>query len=118
MSTRHPCRPSTPRQSTPYDAVADLEGQSLFLRRRRRRFLTADGRPLHAFLNDQMLTLTAAQMEAIPEVIAIPYGNIKRAAVQAALRGGLVNGLGTDTSLVNALLRGPARRANAQQAGQ
>jgi DNA-binding transcriptional regulator LsrR (DeoR family) len=56
-------------------------------------------------------------MEAIPEVIAIPYGNIKRAAVQAALRGGLVNGLGTDTSLVNALLRGPARRANAQQAG-
>jgi DNA-binding transcriptional regulator LsrR (DeoR family) len=60
-----------------------------------------------------MLTLTAAQMEAIPEVIPIPYGNIKRPAVQAALRGGLVKSLGTRTSLVTALLRGPARRANA-----
>jgi DNA-binding transcriptional regulator LsrR (DeoR family) len=108
MSTRRPCRPSMPRQSTLYDAAADLGRQSLVLR----------GRPLHASLNDQMLTLTAAQMDAIPEVIAIPYGNIKRPAVQAALRGGLVNSPRTHTSLVTALLRGPARRANAQQAGQ
>ena len=113
MSTRHACRPSMPRQSTLYDAAADLERQSLVLRRRRRRFLTADGRPLHTSLNDQMVTLRAAQMEAIPEVIAIPYGNIERPAVQAALRGGLVNSLGTHTSLVTALLRRPARRANA-----
>jgi DNA-binding transcriptional regulator LsrR (DeoR family) len=65
-----------------------------------------------------MLSLTAAQMEPIPEVIAIPYGNIKRPAVQAALLSGPVNSLGTHTSLVTALLRGPARRADAQQAGQ
>jgi DNA-binding transcriptional regulator LsrR (DeoR family) len=45
-------------------------------------------------------------MEAIPEVIAIPYGNIKPPAVQAALRGGLVNSLGTRASLVTARLRG------------
>jgi DNA-binding transcriptional regulator LsrR (DeoR family) len=69
-------------------------------------------------MNDQMLTLTAAQIGAIPEVIAIPCGNIKRPAVQAALRGGLVNNLGTHTSLVTAVPGGPARRANAQEAGQ
>jgi len=43
-------------------------------------------------------------MDRIDEVIAIPYGLAKVAAVRAAVRGGLVNGIVTHAPLAKALL--------------
>jgi DNA-binding transcriptional regulator LsrR (DeoR family) len=55
-------------------------------------------------LNDRMIAVSAAQLRAIPEVIAIPYGLNKQPAVLAALRSGLVDSVVTHASLAAALL--------------
>lgn len=97
-----------PAQSTLYDAASVAERSSLARQGVCAEvggvFLTAQGHPLQTSLNDRMVAIGAAQMEAIPEVIAIPYGTRKCAAVHAALRSGLVNSLVTHTSLASALL--------------
>jgi DNA-binding transcriptional regulator LsrR (DeoR family) len=95
-------------QSTLYDAAQEKERRLL----RRQAvcadisgvFVDADGTPVQTPLNDRMIGVSAAQMQAIPEVIAIPYGSVKAPAVRAALRSGLVNGLVTHTTLARALL--------------
>lgn len=69
-------------------------------------FVSADGEPVQVELTDRMIGVTAAQMQAIPEVLAIPYGVKKVLAVRAALRSGLVTSLVTHTSLAAALLDG------------
>jgi DNA-binding transcriptional regulator LsrR (DeoR family) len=51
-----------------------------------------------------MIGIDAAQMQAIPEVIAIVYGAAKAPAVRAAVRGGLVNALVTHASLARTLI--------------
>ena len=95
-------------QSTLYDAAEEKERRLL-----RRQgvcadisgvFVKADGIPVRTALNDRMIGVTAAQMQAIPEVIAIPYGTVKAPAVRAALRSGLVTGLVTHSTLARALL--------------
>jgi DNA-binding transcriptional regulator LsrR (DeoR family) len=68
-------------------------------------FLTADGEPMSTGLTDRMIAVTAEQMRAIPEVLAIPYGATRAPAVRAALRSGIVNGVVTHTSLARALLK-------------
>ena len=97
-----------PAQSTLYDAAQEKERRLL-----RRQgvcaeisgvFIDADGVPLQTPLNDRMIGISAAQMQAIPEVIAIPYDRVKAPAVRAALRSGLVNGLVTHAALARALL--------------
>lgn len=113
-----------PGQSTLYDAATDPERQGM-----RREgvcaevggiFLTSDGRPLPTFLNNRMVSITADQMKTIPEVIAIAYGVNKLAAVEAALRSGLVNSLVTHTSLATALLGGdrPSEERRSQQSSR
>ena len=67
-------------------------------------FLTADGEPVSTGLTDRMIAVTAEQMRAIPEVLAIPYGAARAPAVLAALRSGLVNGVVTHTTLARPLL--------------
>ena len=97
-----------PGQSTIYDAAdqrerqlmtslgtcADISGV----------MIDADGNPIHAGLTERMIGISAAEMRAIPEVIAIAYGSAKAAAVRAALRSGFLGGLVTHSTLASALL--------------
>lgn len=97
-------------QSTLYDAAREKERR--LLRRQgvcaevSGAFVKADGSPALTPLNDRMIGVSPAQMQAIPEVIGIPYGVRKAPAVRAALRSGLVNGLVTHSTLARALLTG------------
>jgi DNA-binding transcriptional regulator LsrR (DeoR family) len=97
-----------PAQSTLYDAVEEKERRLL-----RRQgicaeisgvFVKADGSSAPAALNDRMIGVSEAQLRAIPEVIAVPYGTVKAPAVRAALRSGLVDSLVTHSTLAGALL--------------
>jgi DNA-binding transcriptional regulator LsrR (DeoR family) len=97
-----------PGQSTLYDAVDDSDRRAL------RRlgvcadisgvFVSVEGEPVQTELAERMIGISAQQMGAIPEVIAIPYGMAKVPAVRAALRSGLIRGLVTHTSVALALL--------------
>jgi DNA-binding transcriptional regulator LsrR (DeoR family) len=97
-----------PGQSTVYDTVSDEERDAL------RElgvcadisgvFVSADGEPVPTELAQRMITVTADEMRAIPEVIVIPYGTRKAPAVRAALRSGLVGGIVTHTTLARAVL--------------
>ncbi|HYU85721.1 MAG TPA: sugar-binding domain-containing protein, partial [Kribbellaceae bacterium] len=95
-------------QSTLYDAMDDKARAQLD-----RRgvvgdisgvFVTADGGPVQSRITDRVIAITAEQMNAIDEVIAIPYGLPKVPAVRAAIRSGLVNGIVTHAPLAEALL--------------
>lgn len=67
-------------------------------------FVSATGEPVATELAQRMIAISAEEMRAIPEVIAIPYGIAKAPAVHAALRSGLVSGIVTHTALAHALL--------------
>lgn len=97
-----------PGQSTLYDSASNADRKSLT-----RQgvcadvggvFIAADGTPLQTSLSDRMIGINAAQMLAIDQVLAIPYGLRKRPAVLAAVRSGLVNSIVTHASLASALL--------------
>lgn len=97
-----------PEQSTLYDATGETERTELA-----RLGVTADvsgvlidarGEPIVAALTERMIGITAAQMQAIPEVIGIVYGLAKVHAVLAAVRSGLVDSLVTHNTLANALI--------------
>lgn len=67
-------------------------------------FLTADGTVVHSALTERLVSISAEQLRAIPEVIGVPYGVAKAPAVRAALRSGVVTSLVTHSSLALALL--------------
>jgi DNA-binding transcriptional regulator LsrR (DeoR family) len=67
-------------------------------------FLGQDGRPVPTALDSRMIFTPGPVLERIPCVIAAAYGVSKAAAVRAAIRGGLINGLVTHTSLARILL--------------
>ena len=67
-------------------------------------FLGANGRVVKTALDRRMIIAPASAMAKIPSVIAVAYGVSKSAAVRAAIRGGLVHGLVTHTSMARALL--------------
>ena len=100
-----------PGQSTLYDTAREHE------RRQLRRlgvcaeisgvFLSAEGEAVRTELTERMIGIDAEQMRTIPEVIAISYGTAKVAAVLAALRSGLIEGLVTHRPLAQALLDAP-----------
>jgi DNA-binding transcriptional regulator LsrR (DeoR family) len=97
-----------PGQSTLYDASSESDRQELH------RlgvcadisgvFLDVDGKPVPTELAQRMIGIDYAQMRAIPELIAIPYGVAKAPALRAALRSGLVGGLVTHTALAQLVL--------------
>jgi DNA-binding transcriptional regulator LsrR (DeoR family) len=67
-----------------------------------------DGNPVRSDLTERMIGITADQMRAVPEVIAIVYGGAKVRAVLAAVRGGMVNSLVTHSTLAELLIAAAA----------
>ena len=67
-------------------------------------FLGKDGRPVPTGLDSRMIVTPGHVLAKIPSVIAVAYGVSKSAAVQAAIRGGMIHGLVTHTSMAHALL--------------
>ena len=59
---------------------------------------------MHSTLTERLVSISAEQLRAIPEVIGVPYGVDKAPAVLAALRSGVVTSLVTHSSLALALL--------------
>jgi DNA-binding transcriptional regulator LsrR (DeoR family) len=51
-----------------------------------------------------MISIRAAQLRAIPEVIALAYSTARSPAVQAAIRGGFINSVVTHPSLAKGLV--------------
>ncbi len=106
----------TPEQSTLYDATSDAERRELSgqgVCAEISGVLVDDaGEPVASALTERMIGITAEQMRAVPEVIAIVYGTAKVRAVLAAVRGGMVNSLVTHSTLAEALIAAaPARAA-------
>jgi DNA-binding transcriptional regulator LsrR (DeoR family) len=101
-----------PGQSTLYDASSDADRRALtelgVCADVSGVFLAEDGAPVPTRLADRMIGISAEQMQAIPEVIAVPYGTAKLRAVRAGLRSGLIGGLVTHTGLARALLEDTA----------
>lgn len=99
-------------RSTLYDAATDEEREQLrdlgVVTELSGVFLDGDGEPVATGLAERMIGLTAEQLRAIPEVIAIPYGTDKAAAVLAALRSGLIGGIVTHATLANVLVASDA----------
>jgi DNA-binding transcriptional regulator LsrR (DeoR family) len=97
-----------PGQSTVYDATEDKERAQLardgIVADVSGILLHADGSAVETRLTERMIGINAAQMRAIPQVIAIVYGAVKAPAVLAAVRSGVVKGLVTHTSMARAML--------------
>jgi DNA-binding transcriptional regulator LsrR (DeoR family) len=97
-----------PEQSTVYDATGERERTELAARGVCAEIsgilVDAAGVPVHSALTDRMIGITAEQLRAVQEVIAIVYGLAKVDAVLAAVRGGLVNSLVTHSTLATALI--------------
>ncbi|HEX9342454.1 MAG TPA: sugar-binding domain-containing protein [Actinomycetota bacterium] len=68
--------------------------------------LDADGQPVATDFTDRCITITAAQLRAIDEVVAVGGGADKVAAFKAVLRGGYATSLITDAIVARALLEG------------
>ncbi len=66
--------------------------------------LDADGKPVENLMTQRVIGFTAADLQAIPTVIAVAYGDAKAAAVASALSGGHVNALVTHRAMAEALL--------------
>jgi DNA-binding transcriptional regulator LsrR (DeoR family) len=97
-----------PGQSTIHDTAEERERAALLRAGVRAEisgvFLAADGEPVRTELTDRVIGIDAAQMRAIPDVIAIAYGRAKVPAGAAAVRSGLINGLVTHRSFARGLL--------------
>ncbi|WP_380166569.1 sugar-binding transcriptional regulator [Jannaschia sp. R86511] len=97
-----------PGQSTVYDAIDAAERDSLRAGGVRADIsgilLDADAVPVRTPLTERMIGITAEQMLAIPEVIAIAYQTSKTEALRLAVRSGLVGGLVTHTAVARELL--------------
>src|SRR6201993_4710588 len=95
--------------STIYDAVTPGERDALTALGVRAElagvFIGADGGPLATPLDSRMIVTPASLFTRIPFVLGVAYDAGKSPAVLAAIRGGLVHGLVTHTSLARELLR-------------
>jgi DNA-binding transcriptional regulator LsrR (DeoR family) len=96
-------------QSTVADALTDGERREHYLAGVRAETcglqLDAEGNPVVTSLTDRLIGIDAAQLRAVPEVIAIVYGAAKAGAAHAAVRGGYVNSLVTHDAIARALLK-------------
>jgi DNA-binding transcriptional regulator LsrR (DeoR family) len=97
-----------PGESTVYDAIEPKTRRELHRRGVRGEIsgilVDANGQPVESDLSKRMIGITAAQLRAIPEVIALAYNTARSSAVHAAIRGGLINSVVTHTSLARDLL--------------
>jgi DNA-binding transcriptional regulator LsrR (DeoR family) len=94
--------------STIYDAITPAERDALaslgVCAEMAGVFIGADGRPVATPLDSRMIVTPGPALERIPLVLAVAYGVAKSSAVYAAIRGEMVHGLVTHTSLARALL--------------
>lgn len=97
-----------PGESTVYDATEPKVRRELHRRGVRGEIsgvlVDANGDPVESDLTKRMIGISAAQLRAIPEVIALAYSTARGPAVQAAIRAGLVDSIVTHSSLARALL--------------
>jgi len=97
-----------PGLSTIYDAITADEREALSALGVHAElagvFIGANGRPLATPLDSRMIVTPAALFTQIPFILAVAYDAAKSPAVRAAIRGGLVHGLVTHTSLARSLL--------------
>ena len=82
-------------------------------------FFDRNGTPLATPLDSRMIITPGPVVASIPSVLAVAYGAGKTSSVLAVLRGKVVNGLVTHTSLARDLLdsAGPPDRAAAPASG-
>jgi DNA-binding transcriptional regulator LsrR (DeoR family) len=95
-------------QSTIYDAIGE-KARNQLLRRGviadiSGVFVNADGAPVQSRESERVIAINADQLDAIDEVVAIPYGLAKVQAARAAVRSGLVTGIVTHAPLARALI--------------
>jgi DNA-binding transcriptional regulator LsrR (DeoR family) len=69
-------------------------------------FIREDGRPVETPLDRRMIVTPGPVLERIPFVLCAAFGVGKTPAVRASIRGEMVHGLVTHTSLARALLSG------------
>jgi DNA-binding transcriptional regulator LsrR (DeoR family) len=97
-----------PALSTIYDACSPAERADIarlgVIAEMAGVFLGKDGRPVPTGLDSRMIVTPGHVLAKIPSVIAVAYGVSKSAAVRAAIRGGMIHGLVTHTSMARALL--------------
>lgn len=97
-----------PGLSTIYDACSPAERAELAMlgvcAETAGVFLGRDGRTVPTGLDSRMIVTPGPALARIPSVIAVAYGVSKAAAVRASIRGGLINGLVTHTSMARTLL--------------
>jgi DNA-binding transcriptional regulator LsrR (DeoR family) len=67
------------------------------------RFFDRDGRPVPSELDDRVLGIDLDSVAAVPRCVAVAGGRRKHAAIEAALRGGLITHLVTDRSSAEVL---------------
>jgi DNA-binding transcriptional regulator LsrR (DeoR family) len=67
-------------------------------------FFDASGAPLATPLDSRMIVTSGPELASIPNVLAVAYGIGKSSSVLSVLRGKVVNGLVTHTSLARDLL--------------
>lgn len=68
------------------------------------RFFDAAGQPVHSGIDSRIVGISAEQLMAVPRRVGVAGGQRKQAAIRAALLGGWVNVLVTDTNTARALL--------------
>jgi DNA-binding transcriptional regulator LsrR (DeoR family) len=97
-----------PGQSTIHDLLSREEQEELATRgvlgELAGVFFDAAGKTLRPKVAARLITLDPDSLARIPQVIAVVSGAFKAPAVRAALDGGLIHGLVTDTALADALL--------------
>ena len=97
-----------PGLSTIYDAITPAERDALIALGVHAEvagvFIGANGSPVATPLDSRMIVTPGPLFTLIPFVLAVAYDPAKSPAVWAAIRGGLVHGLVTHTSLARALL--------------
>jgi DNA-binding transcriptional regulator LsrR (DeoR family) len=97
-----------PGLSTIYDAITPAEREALAALGVHAEvagvFIGAGGSPMVTPLDSRMIVTPAPLFTLVPFVLAVAYDPAKSSAVRAAIRGGLVHGLVTHTSLARALL--------------
>jgi DNA-binding transcriptional regulator LsrR (DeoR family) len=100
-----------PGESTVYDVIDEKVRQELSRRgvcgEIAGVLFDADGQAVESELTERMISVSAAQLRAIPEVIALAYSTARSPAVQAAIRGGFINSVVTHPSLAQALVAHP-----------
>ena len=95
-------------QSTMADAMSESERREMYALGVRAELagiqLDGAGKPVTTSLTERLIAIDAAQLRAVPEVIAIVYGASKAHAVRAAIAGGFVKTLVTHDAMADELL--------------